>query len=93
MTNQTQTNNLNYLIDPTFTKFNRFFVLSFENKDDRRFFSKYYVPNVQIKDFRHCFFDMSIKNEGETYKQIIEMGRNYDYATGNLLEYVYFSKH
>ena len=34
MTNQTQNNNLNYLIDPTFTKFNRLFVLSFENEDD-----------------------------------------------------------
>ena len=50
MTNQTKNNNLNYLIDPTFTKVNRLFVLSFENKNDRRSFSKYYVPNVQIKD-------------------------------------------
>ena len=31
MTNQTKTNNLNYLIDPTFIKANRLFVLSFEN--------------------------------------------------------------
>ena len=31
MTNQTKNNNLNYLIDPTFTKVNRLFVLSFEN--------------------------------------------------------------
>ena len=31
MTNQTKTNNLNYLIDPTFTKDNRLFVLSFEH--------------------------------------------------------------
>ena len=30
MTNQTKTNHLNYLIDPTFTKVNRLFVLSFE---------------------------------------------------------------
>ena len=51
MTNQTQNNNLNYLIDPTVTKFNRLFVLSFANEDDGRSFSKYYVPNVQIKDF------------------------------------------
>ena len=29
----------------------------------------------------------------ETYKQIIEMGRNNDYTTGNLLDYEYFSKH
>ena len=71
MTNQTQNNNLNYLIDPTFTKVNRLFVLSFENEDDRRSFSKYYVPNTQIKDFNvlidgKSFFDMAIKNEEET---------------------------
>ena len=38
MTNQTKTNNLNYLIDPTFTKVNRLFVLSFKNEDDRTSF-------------------------------------------------------
>ena len=32
MTNQTKTNHLNYLIDPTFTKVNRLFVLSFKNE-------------------------------------------------------------
>ena len=32
MTNQSKKNNLNYLIDPTFTKANRLFVLSFENE-------------------------------------------------------------
>ena len=51
MTNQTKTNNLNYLIDPTFNKVNRLFVLSFENEEDRTSFSKYYVPQVEIKDF------------------------------------------
>ena len=98
MTNQTQNNNLSYLINPTFTKVNGLFVLLFENEDDRRSFSKYHVPNVQIKDFNvlidgKSFFDMAIKNEEETYKQIIEMGRNNDYTTGNLLNYEYFSKH
>ena len=39
------------------------------------------------------FFDMPIKNEEETHKQIIEMGRNNDYTTGNLLDYEYFLKH
>ena len=39
------------------------------------------------------FFDMPIKNGEETYEQIIEMGRNNDYTTGNLLDYEYFSKH
>ena len=51
MTNQTKNNDLNYLIDPTFTKFNRLFFLSFENENNRTSFSKYYVPNVQIKYF------------------------------------------
>ena len=32
-----------------------------------------------------------IKNEEETYEQIIEMGRNIDYTTGNLLDYEHFS--
>ena len=31
MTNQTKTNHLNHLIDPTFTKVNRLRVLSFKN--------------------------------------------------------------
>ena len=56
-------------------------------------FSKYYVTNVQIKDFNVLIdgkniFCMPIKNDEETYEQIIDMGRN-----GNLLDYEYFSKH
>ena len=99
MTNQINNNNLNYLIDPTFTKVNRLFVLSFENENDETSFSKYYVPNVQRKDFNvlisgKSFFDLPIKNDEEkTYEQIIEMGRNNDYTTGSLLDYEYFWKH
>ena len=36
---------------------------------------------------------MSIKHAEEAYKQIIEMGRNNDYTTSNLLDYEYFSKY
>ena len=50
-TNQTKTNYFNYLIDLTFTKVNRLFVLLFENEKDRTSFSKYYIPRVEIKDF------------------------------------------
>ena len=82
MTNQTKNNNLNYLVDPTFTKVNRLFVLSFENENDRASFSKYYVPSVQIKDFNVLIFNTPIKNDEETFKQIIKMGRNNDYRTG-----------
>ena len=51
MSNQTKNNNLNYFIDPTFTNVNRLFVLTFENEDDRIYFTKYYVSKVEIKDF------------------------------------------
>ena len=49
MSNQTKNNNLNYLIDPTFTNVNRLFVLTFENEDDKTPFSNYYIPKVEIK--------------------------------------------
>ena len=60
MTNQTKTNNLNYLIDLTFNKVNRLFVLSFENEEGSTSFSKYYTLTVEIKDFnvlidKKCF--------------------------------------
>ena len=51
MTNQTKTNYLNYLIDPTFNKVNRLFVLSFENEERRTSFSKYYTLKVEAKEF------------------------------------------
>ena len=84
MTNQTNNSNLNYLIDLTFTYVNGLFDLSFENENDRAYFSKYYITNVQIKDFKvliygKSFFDMPTKIDEETYKQIIEIGRNNDY--------------
>ena len=98
MSNQTKNYNLNYLIDPTFTKVNRLFVLSFENETDRTSFSKYYVPKVEIKDFNNLidgkpFFEIPIKNKEEAYEQILEMSKNNDYTTGNLLDYEYFSKY
>ena len=51
MYKETKNNNLNYLIDPTFTKVNRLFVLSFKSEGDNRksFFEKY-TRNFQIKD-------------------------------------------
>ena len=84
MTNQTKTNHLNHLIDPTFTKVNRLFGLSFENKEDRTSFSKYYVPKVERKDFnvtlidRKSFFDMPEKNK-EAYEKIMSIRKNNDY--------------
>ena len=50
MSNQDKTDNLNYLVDPKFTKVNRLFVLSFENEDDKSYF-KYYTPTIEITYF------------------------------------------
>ena len=44
ISNETRINNLNYLIDPTFTNANRLFVLSFEN--EAQIYQMY-----QMKDF------------------------------------------
>ena len=83
MTIQPQNNNLNYLIDPTFTNVNRLFVLSFQRitgennttKDRRDSFSHYYVPNVRIKDFNvlidgKSFFELPVKNKNKLTKKI-----------------------
>ena len=54
MTMQPQKDKLNYLIDSTFTNFNRLFVLPFtriDTRDYRNSFSHYYVPDAKIKDF------------------------------------------
>ena len=37
-------NNLNILIDPTFTNVIRLFVLAYQNADDRQSFSQFYLP-------------------------------------------------
>ena len=91
MTIQPQNNNLYYLIDPKFMNVNRLFVLSFprnNNIDSIYFFSNYYVPKVEIKDFHvlideKSFFDLSVKNEEGAYEKIIEMSSNNDFTTGN----------
>ena len=36
---------------------------------------------------------MPVKNKEEAYEKIIEISKNSDYTTGNLLGYEYFSKH
>ena len=101
MSFQPQNNNLNYLIDPTFTSFNRLFVLSFPrntNTDSRYSFSNYYVPKVKVNNFNvlidgKSFFDLSVKYDEEAYEKIIDTSNNSDYTTGNLLDVAYDKKH
>ena len=98
ISNQTKNNNLNYLIDPTFTNLNGLFVLTFENEDDRTSFSKYCVPKVEIKDFTVLidgkpFLEIPVKSKEEAYEVIIGMTKNNNNTTGNLLDYEYFKDH
>ena len=42
---------LNHLINSSFQGVNRLFVLSFENENDRKSHSTYYLPKLEIKDY------------------------------------------
>ena len=44
-------NDLNILIDPTFTNVNRLFILAYQTADDRQSFSQFYLPKVMVQDF------------------------------------------
>ena len=97
MTTEAINNNVNILIDPTFTNVNRLFVLAYQNVDDRQSYDEFYLPKVMIKDYnviidKLAFFDLPIKTE-EAYEKIIDISRNNEYATVNLLDYDYFKKY
>ena len=98
MTTEAINNNLNILIDPTFTNVNRLFVLAYQNADDRQSCDKFYLPKVMVKDYnviidKLAFFDLPIKTEEEAYEKIIDISRNNEFTTGNLLDYDYFKKY
>ena len=51
-----------------------------------------------VKDYnviidKLAFFDLPIKTEEEAYEKIIDISRNNEYTTGNLLDYDYFKKY
>ena len=96
--NQTATNNLNFLVDPTFNNVNRLFVLAFPNEEDRGSFSKYYTPTVEIKDYNAIrdgepFYEIPTKNKEEIYKAITELSRSFLVRTGNEFNFQYFCEH
>ena len=91
-------NNLNILVDPTFTNVNRLFVLAYQTADNRQSHSQFYLPKVMVKDYnviidKLVFFDLPIKTKEEAYEKIIDISKNNEYTTGNLLDYDYFKKH
>ena len=64
----------------------KFFVLSFENEDNRTSHSTYYLPEVEIKDCNVMidgknFFDQPINSMTKTYENIgkIATGQGDDY--------------
>ena len=99
MTTEAINNNLNILIDPTFTNVNRLFNLACgQNNNDRQLFSRFYLPNVMVKDYnviidKLAFFDLPVKTEEEAYEKIIDISKNNEHTTGNLLDYDYFKKY
>ena len=92
--------NLNYLVEPSFQGVNILFVLAFENDEQRKSNKRYYIPNVEIKDYnviidgKNCF-DQPVKNDKVTYENIRKTtnGQGDDYTTGCLLDYTYFKKY
>ena len=70
---------LNYLINPSFQRVNRLFVLSFENENDRTSHLTYYLPKVEIKDYNvmtdgRNVFDQPINSMNKTYENIRKIG-------------------
>ena len=97
ITIQPKRNILDYLIDTTFRNINRLYLLSFKKGNDdptRDSFEKFYMPLAEIRDFNELidnipFFDQPVKNKQEVYQKLMEMLKNDDYTTGNLLDYLY----
>ena len=92
-----QNANLNHLVEPSFQRVNRLFVLAFEDDAQRTSNKRYYLPNVEIKDYNVMidgknFFNQPIQNNKVTYKTVrkIPTGQGDDYTTGCLLDYNHF---
>ena len=82
------------MVELSFQRVNKLFVLAFENDTQRTSAKGYYLPNVQKKDCsvmsnRENFFVQPIKNNKVTYGSIrkIATGKEDDYTSGCLLDY------
>ena len=51
------------------------------------------VIDYHVNIDKLAFFDLPIKTEEEAYEKIIDISRNNEYTTGNLLDYDYFKKY
>ena len=88
------------LINPTFINVSRLFVVLFAKNpqgDHKVSFPHYSVLITETKNIKvlidgKIFFDLPVKYEEETYKNINERSRKNDYTNGNLLHCVYFKE-
>ena len=85
------------MVEPSFQRVNRLFLLAFENDTQRTSHSEYYLPNLEIKNYNvmingETFFDQPVKDNIVTYENIrkIATGKRDDYTTGCLLDYSNF---
>ena len=83
---------LNYLVEPSFQGINIIFVLVYENDAKRTNTGRYYLPNVDIKNYNFMIncenvFDQPIKDNKVTYEnRKIATGQGDYYTTGFLLD-------
>ena len=89
-----------FLIDPSFQGVNNLFVLSFQNEEDRKLHTGYYLLKVELKHYNvmingKIFLNKPVKSDGRTYNNIRKFatGQGDDYTTGCLLDYNYFNKY
>ena len=87
-------------MEPSFQGVNRLSVLAFENDNQRITNKRYYLLNVEIKDYNviiddNFFFDQPINSNLKTYDNIkkVATGQGDDYTTGCLLGYTYFKNY
>ena len=74
--------------------------MAFENDAQRTSNKRYFIPNVEIKDYNvmidgKYFFDQPVKTNSVTYEnnRKIATGQGDDYTTGCLLDYIYFKNY
>ena len=86
MSTEAINNNLNILIDPTFTNVNRLFVLAYQDAADRQSFSTFYLPRVMVKDF-NVIIDAEDLDIVMPIYNLLEYSKNYKKTVGSLYNY------
>ena len=79
MSTEIQNPYLDYLIDPSFHRVNKLFVLSFEGNACQTRHTRCFLPNVEIKDYnamidgQNHLFGQPAKSDPRTYDNIPKM--------------------